>query len=159
MSRIGKTLMCIVAGLFIGVMAQAGDQATEKKLNKSDLPPAVQVTADRESAGGKVTGYSQGTDDGQIVYQVEMTTNGVPREVLIGSDGTVLAVQSEVQWDQLPADVQNGLKEQAGSNKLGKVSSVTKNGNVVGYETFVTRDGKREEIHVGPDGKLMTSSR
>ena len=154
MTRIVKTLTCIVAGLLIGLAAQAGEK--EKKIQKSDLPAAVQATADRESAGGKVTAYSQGTLNGVVIYEVEMVTDGVPREVMIGADGVVIAVEKEVPWDSLPADVQGGLKEQAGSNKLGKVNSVSKDGKVVGYQTSVTRNGNMEMIHVGADGKAMT---
>jgi hypothetical protein len=154
MTRIGRTFTCIVAGLLIGVVAQAGDK--EKKLKKSDLPAAVQTTADRESAGGKVTGYSKGMEDGQIVYEVNMVVDGLPKEILIGPDGVVVAVEKQVTWDQVPADVQSGLKQQAGGSKIGKVSSISKNGKVVGYETSVTRKGKKENIEVGTDGKAMT---
>jgi hypothetical protein len=115
----------------------------------------VATTADRESAGGKVTGYSQSTEDGQLVYEVNMVLDGVPEEILIGPDGIVVAVEKEVPWDQLPANVQSGIKQQAGANKVGRVSSISKNGKVVGYETSVTRNGKKESIEVGPEGKVM----
>src|ERR1700682_3040813 len=115
MTRIGRTLAYIAAGLLIGVVAGRGADKGEE-VKKSDLPPAVATTADRETAGGKVTGYSQSTEDGQLVYDVNMVLDGVPEEILIGPDGIVVAVEKDVPWDQLPANVQSGIKQQAGAN-------------------------------------------
>ncbi len=38
----------------------------EKKLKKSDLPAAVQKTADEQSKGSTVRGYGQETEDGKV---------------------------------------------------------------------------------------------
>ena len=156
MNRVGKTLAGIAAGVLIGMVAQAGEK--DKKVKKADLPVPVQATADRESAGARVTGYTQGTYGGRMIYEVEMVTDGVPREVLIGLDGTVVAVANEVAWDQVPADVQGALKLQSGDFKMNKVNSISQDGKVVGYESWVTRNGKMEQIHVGVDGKTLTLS-
>ena len=57
--------------------------------------------------------------------------------------------------DSLPAAVQSGLQAKTGSDKLGKVESITKHDKLVAYEAKVMTNGKRSEIQVGPDGKPL----
>ena len=66
---------------FIGVVALAlwfatGASAQEKKIKKSDMPAAVQKTADEQSKGATVKGYSTEVEDGKTIYEVELTVNG-----------------------------------------------------------------------------------
>jgi uncharacterized membrane protein YkoI len=154
MSRAARVIVGIVAGILIGVVAQAGEK--EKKIKQSDLPPAVQKTAAQESAGGTVTGYTQNTENGAIVYEMNLLVDGKPKEIVIGPDGIVLAVEQEVAWDQLPANVQSGLKQQAGAGKIGKVTSTTKQGKVTSYEANVTTNGKKSEVEVDAEGKALS---
>ena len=142
-----------VAALFVTALASqatAQEQEKEKKLKHSDLPAAVQRTADQQSAGATVKGYSTEKDNGQDVYEVEMTVHGHGRDVTIGADGTVLETEEEVALDSLPAAVRTGLKQLAGSGTIRKVESLTKRGKLVAYEAHV-----RSEIQVGPDGKPL----
>jgi hypothetical protein len=51
--------------------------------------------------------------------------------------------------------VQSGLRAQAGSGKIAKVESITKNDKLVAYEAQVIGNGKRSEIQVGPNGQQL----
>ena len=145
-----------VAALFLtAVVSQVPAQEKERKLKRSDLPNAVQRTADAQSAGATVKGYSTEEDNGQVVYEVELTVRGRGRDVTIGADGTVLEVEEEVAFDSLPAAVRTGLKQLAGSGTIGKVESLTKRGTLVAYEAHVKTGDRRSEIQVGPDGKQL----
>jgi len=130
-------------------------QEHEKKLKRSDLPAAVQKTADQESQGATIRGYSSETENGQLVYEVEMTSHGHGRDVLIAADGSVLEIEAEVALDSLPAPVRDGLKQLAGPGTITKVESLTKHGALVAYEAQVRTGTKRSEIQVGPDGKPL----
>ena len=127
----------------------------ERSLKRSDLPPAVQQTADEQSKGATVRGYSTETDNGQVIYEVSMTIHGRNRDVTIAADGTVLEIEQEVALDSLPAAVQEGLKQQAGSATIGVVEALTKHGALVAYEAHLRTGTKRSEIQVGPDGKRL----
>ena len=129
--------------------------AQEKKLKRSDLPAAVQRSADEQSAGARVRGYSTEKENGQDVYEVEMTVHGHGRDVTIAADGTVLEIEEQVALDSLPAAVQAGLRQLAGSGRITKVESLTKRGTLVAYEAQVRTGTKRSEIQVGPDGKKL----
>ena len=150
-----RRILSIALLLVTALASKATTQEKEKKLQRSDLPAAVQRAADEQSAGATVKGYSTEEDNGQVVYEVEMTMHGHARDVTIGADGTVLEVEQEVALDSLPAAVRTGLKQLAGSGTLGKIESVTKKGTLVAYEAHVKKGNKRSEIQVGPDGKKL----
>ena len=130
-------------------------EAQERRVKRSDLPPAVQKTADEQSAGAKVRGYSTEVENGQVEYEVAMTVRGHGRDVTIAPDGSVLEVEEEVALDSLPEAVRTGLRQLAGSGKITKVESLTKHGALVAYEAQVRTGAKRSEVQVGADGKPL----
>ena len=145
---------------FIGVVALAlwfatGASAQEKKIKKSDMPAAVQKTADEQSKGATVKGYSTEVEDGKTIYEVELTVNGHSKDVSMSPEGAVVEVEEEVALDSLPAEVRDGLKKKAGAGKIAKVESLTKQGKLVAYEAHVNTNGKKSEVQVGPDGKAL----
>ncbi|SRR5712691_4309330 len=139
--------------LTCGFASQASTQ--ERRLKRTDLPAAVQKTADQESQGATVRGYSRETEGGQIEYEVAMTVRGHNRDVTIAADGSVLEIEEVVALDSLPASVQAGLRQLAGSGKITKVESLTKHGALVAYEAQVRTGTKRSEVQVAPDGKPL----
>ena len=142
-----------IAALFLtcAIASQAATQ--ERKLKRSDLPAAVQKTADQESHGARVRGYSSEMDEGQRVYEVALTLHGHNRDVTIAADGSVVEIEEQVALDSLPAPVKAGLLQLAGSGKITRVESLTKGGAIVAYEAQVRAGTKRSEVQVGPDGK------
>jgi hypothetical protein len=148
MNQTARILSGIALGLVIGVVAQA----EEKKIKQSDLPAAVRKTAAQQSAGATVTGYSQDNADGGMVYEMELLVDGHAKAIMISPDGVVVAMEEEIPWDSLPANVKTDLTAAAGKGKIGKVESMTKNGKVVGYEADVDTNGKKSEISVKPRG-------
>ena len=139
-------LSCLLAG---------GAPAAEKQLTKSDLPPAVQKSADEQSKGAVIRGYSSEVDGGALQYEVATVVAGHSREVIIAPDGRVLEIEEEVAWSALPAAVRQGLEKKAGGSKVTKVESLTKQGKLVAYEAQVDAGGKRSEVQVGPDGNAL----
>ncbi|HLZ44978.1 MAG TPA: PepSY domain-containing protein [Gemmatimonadales bacterium] len=140
-------------GLVTILASQASTQ--ERKLKHSQLPAAVQRTADEQGKGATVRGYTTERDGGQTVYEVEMTVHGRSRDVTVDSTGTVLEVEEQVVLDSLPEAVRTGLRLAAGSGQITKVESLTKLGRLVAYEAQVRHGAKRSEVQVGPDGKPL----
>jgi uncharacterized membrane protein YkoI len=127
----------------------------EKKLKKSDLPAAVQKTADEQSKGATVRGYGQETEDGKVAYEVQLMVNGHSKDITMDPQGNVMEIEEEVDMKSLPAEVREGLQKQAGKATVGKVESLTKHGSLVAYEAQVREGKKHSEIQVGPDGKAL----
>jgi uncharacterized membrane protein YkoI len=146
---VGMTLML---GLFFAVSQSL---AKEKQLKKSELPPAVQATADEQSKGATVVGYASEVEDGKLQYEVETTVNGRTRDVTIAPNGAVLEVEEQVDLNELPAAVREGLKKKADTGTITKVESLTKHGALVAYEAQVKKGNKKFEVQVGPAGNPL----
>jgi len=129
--------------------------AQEVRIQKSDLPAVVQKTADEQSKGATVRGYTMETEGGQLEYEVEMTVNGHSKDVSIDAKGNILEIEEEIALDKLPVAVREGLQKKAGAGAIKKVESITKHGTVVAYEAKVITNGKKSEVQVGPGGKPL----
>ncbi len=145
-------LVALVAG---GLLLAGTASAQEKKIKRSDLPPAVEKTMAGQSAGATVRGFSTEKEKGQTLYEVEMTVNGHSKDVLIAVDGSIVEIEEQVALDSLSPEVKAGLQAKAGKGKLVKVESLTKKGKLVAYEAQVDTNGKKSEVQVGPDGKPL----
>lgn len=144
-----------VVGSIILCAASTSAAAQEKRLRRSDLPPAVQKAADEQSRGATVRGYSSETENGQLEYEVAMTVNGRSRDVSFAADGSILEIEQEVPVDSLPAAVHSALVRKAGAGRIMRVESLTKHGTLVAYEAQVRTGTKRSEVQVGPDGQAL----
>ena len=129
--------------------------AQEKKIQRSDLPPAVEKTVAAQSQGATIKGFSTEKENGQTYYEAEMTVSGHSKDVLIDPTGAIVEVEEQVALDSLPAAVKDGLQAKAGKGKIQKVESITKHDKLVAYEAQVNTGGKKSEIQVGPEGKPL----
>mgnify|MGYP001547675701 CR=1 FL=1 len=121
-----------VTGIALTVLSIAVlGQAAEKRIPKSSLPPVVAKTAGEQSRGATVQGYTQDMENGQMEYEVELTVNGLSKDVSIGADGRVLEVEEQVEIGALSAGVQAALKQKAGSGDITKSESISKHGPIV----------------------------
>lgn len=145
-------LAVIAAG---GLLLAGTASAQEKRIKRSELPPAVEKTVTAQSEGATIRGFSEEKEKGQTFYEAEMTVNGHSKDVLIAADGTIVEIEEQVMFDSLPAAVKAGLQAKAGAGKILKVESLTKKGKLVAYEAKVETNGKKSEVQVGPDGKPL----
>ncbi len=127
----------------------------EQKSKRSDLPPAVQQTVKEQSQGATIVGFTREREGGKDYFEAEMKVNGHSRDVLMDASGKIVEVEEEVALESLPAVVKNALQTQAGSGKISKVESITKDDHLVAYEAEVLANGKRREIQAGPDGQTL----
>src|SRR5216683_2292623 len=123
-------LIALAAG---GSLLAGTASAQEKKIKRSDLPPAVEKTVAAQSTGATIRGFSTEKENGQTLYEVEM----------------------QVALDSLSPEVIAGLQAKAGKGKILKVESLTKKDKLVAYEAQVETNGKKSEVQVGPEGKPL----
>jgi hypothetical protein len=136
--------------LFAGTAA-----AQEKKIKRSDLPPAVEKTVVEQSARATIRGFSTEKEKGQTLYEVEMTVNGHSKDISMTADGSIVEIEEQVSLDSLSPEVKAGLQAKARKGKILKVESLTKKDKLVAYEAQVETNGKKSEVQVGPDGKPL----
>ena len=147
----------LIAGIAFGLVIAAGVYAKEKKIKQSEMPPAVQQTAEQQSAGegNAVTGYTVNKAEGGTLYTMDLVADGLARKTVIAADGTLVSVQQEMAWDKVPADVQTDFTNVSGKGKLGPVSSITKDGKIVTYEAKLEKDGRMNHVQVKPHATAL----
>jgi hypothetical protein len=142
--------------LLIANLALAGSTVgQERKINRSELPAAVEKTVVEQTKGATIRGFSQEKENGQTTYEAEMLVNGHTKDVQMDTNGAVMEVEEQVELQEVPAAVKAGLQAKAGKGKITKVESITKKNKLVAYEAQVVTDGKKSEVQVGPDGKPL----
>ncbi len=145
-------LIALAAG---GSLLAGTASAQEKKIKRSDLPPAVEKTVAAQSTGATIRGFSTEKENGQTLYEVEMTVNGHSKDISIAADGFIVEIEEQVALDSLSPEVIAGLQAKAGKGKILKVESLTKKDKLVAYEAQVETNGKKSEVQVGPEGKPL----
>jgi hypothetical protein len=145
----------VVALVASGLLLAGTASAQEKKIKRSDLPPAVEKTVAVQSAGATIRGFSTEKEKGQILYEVEMTVNGHSKDISMAADGSIVEIEEQVALDSLSSEIKAGLQAKAGKGKILKVESLTKKDKLVAYEAQVETNGKKSEVQVGPDGKPL----
>ena len=145
--------LTVFAALSVTTIVFAQEQ--EKKIQRADLPPAVEKTVAAQSRGAMIKGFSQEKEKGRTFYEAEMTVNGHSKDILIDPTGAVVEIEEQVAVDSLPVAVKDGLQAKAGRGKIVKVEALTKRDKLVAYEAKVQINGKKSEIQIGPDGKPL----
>jgi len=149
--RINLFLAIAASGLLLAGIASA----QEKKIKRSELPPPVEKTVAAQSVGATIKGFSTEKENGQTLYEVEMTVNGRSKDISMTADGSIVEIEEQVALDSLSSVVKAGLQAKAGKGTILRVEALTKKGKLVAYEAQVETNGKKSEVQVGPDGKPL----
>lgn len=150
----------LLPALLVAVVATwTTAQGQERKIKRSELPPAVEKTVAAESAGATIKGFATEIEGGKKMYEVELQVDGRGKDILIDGQGNVVEVEEEVALDSLPAEVKEGLTKAAGRGTISRVESLTKRGELVAYEAVVKTGARRREVQVGPNGEKLAHPR
>jgi uncharacterized membrane protein YkoI len=123
----------------------------EKKLKMEDLPASVKTTVTEQIKGATLVGITKETEKGKTVYEVETTSGGKSRDLMIDSSGAVVSVEQEVEMATVPGAAKDAIQKKAAGAEIKKVESVTEHGTV-SYEATFAKKGKTSEYAVNADG-------
>lgn len=92
-------LIALVLG--VACIAPAADQGSspgiagdERRIGLAELPEPAREAIQREAAGATIGDITRVIQDGGVVYQVTLPTDGLDRRVEVAADGTVLRTQA-----------------------------------------------------------------
>ena len=136
------------------------DEPKADKIPFDKCPKAVQDAVNGRFPGAKVTSVEKETEDGKVVYDIELTHNGRKYEMDIVEDGTILEIEKEVPLKDVPEAVTKAVDAKYPKATIKEVMEVNK---VKGktetpdhYEiTIETADKKTIEVIVSLDGKSV----
>ena len=153
---IGCVGMSAVAGLvMLAATALAGEKVPLDK-----VPKAVQDAVKARFPKAEITSIEKETNEGKVVYDIELKSEGRKYEMDIQEDGTVLEIEKEVAAKDVPEAVSKAIEAKYPKSKVKEVMEVNK---VKGKEekpdhyevTLETADGKKLEVIVSLDGKSV----
>jgi uncharacterized membrane protein YkoI len=146
-----------VAGLVV-LAATAG--ADDKKIPLDKVPEKVMAAIKDRFPGADVNSVEKETEDGKVVYDVELKHKGRKYEMDIQEDGTVIEIEKEVAAKDVPEAVTKAIEAKFPKATVEEVMEVNK---VKGKEetpthyevTIVTAEKKKMEVTVSLDGKTV----
>jgi uncharacterized membrane protein YkoI len=120
-----------------------------------EAPPAVQTAIKSHTGVSKVNSIDKVFDEGEITYDVELgLAGGSTRSFSVNADGNILSM--EIALTDVPQNVQDTIKTQAGDAKITSVEKTADDGEI-GYDVVMTtKDGSERDLSVGEDGKLVS---
>ena len=135
-------------------------KGNEEKVKLKSVPKAVQNTIQKETQGAHIIGISKEVDEGRTFYEVETKMKGFGKDMLIDDTGKLTEIEEEIALASLPANVQAEVKNSIGKAKLLKLEALYNSAKVrTAYEAQVDRAGKKAEISMGLDGKILPPAR
>ena len=150
-----RRISAIALTVVLSCALQSLAEEQEKKIERSSLPPAVEKIVAAQSQTATIRGFAEEIENGQKLYEVKLMVDGHKKNILMDANGTIVEVEEQIAMESLPSAVRDGLQAKAGSGKVIKVESITKNNRLVAYEAKVMTDGKKSEVQVGPEGRPL----
>jgi len=175
------TGVVVFAGLALCLGALASRQVTEKEtlVSIDRVPLAVRATL--LGQGGAIGEIEMQTENGQTVYEADVTINGQPFEVKVAADGSLISKESddedneedgddeeedadeeEENGEQLSIDqvldpaVKDTILREAQGGTIKEIERGSENGQII-YEADVVISGQEVELKIAPDsGKLIS---
>jgi hypothetical protein len=130
--------------------------AAEHSVPCSTLPDTVQQRSKSLlESGTTVHGCVKDVSAGKTTYEIELLTPQGSKDVTFSATGDVLEVEQQVDPATLPPPVAAAFAKAATGGKLGKVESLTRQGQLVAYESTVAKAGRHRELAFRPDGTPM----
>ncbi len=117
------------------------------------LPPAVRQAILAAKGDGRVEDVNRTTEDGEVVYEVDIVRNNIERSFVVAADGRL--VSRQVFLNELPPALQEAIRKQAGGAKLGDITWVSDFGDPF-YSVETERAGMQRGFSLGPDGHLLS---
>jgi uncharacterized membrane protein YkoI len=153
----------IVAGLFASFLLLLTSGCNHhkeegEKIEMSKVPANVMSAVNTRFPGASIDSVEKETEDGNVVYDIELKQQGRKYEMDIKEDGTVMEIEKEIK--DPPAAITKAIQAKYPGAKIKEVMEKDK---VKGrqetpseYEvTLTAADGKDKEVDVALDGSSV----
>ena len=90
------------------------------------------------------------------MYEVDVKADGRKKGFIFASDGELLTIQEQVEWQDLPPGVHDSLLRAARESEIEEVYSISQHGEITGYGARIDGEGVgSRDFHyeVGPHGE------
>jgi uncharacterized membrane protein YkoI len=154
-----RTIGMLGVSALMGLVVLAAVEAAGEKVAEKDIPKKVMDAVKARFPGAKITSAEKEKSGGDVIYDIELTHKGRKYEMDINEDGTVVEVEKEVLFQELPKRVAKALRAKFPKATIKVVMEVNKvKGNKEvpdHYEVTIETGGKTREVIVSLDGKSI----
>jgi uncharacterized membrane protein YkoI len=129
----------------------------ENMLTEHELPLAVLESFNEAFPhAADIAFEEESNEEGETVYAIEFTNQGVETEASYSADGALLKVEEEVQPGELPQAVTEAIMRAYPDAILLEAEKImAADGSVSGYEVEIEDDDVELEIHLDPNGLIL----
>jgi uncharacterized membrane protein YkoI len=152
--RIPLHALILGVSILASTPAFASGAASANAALLQPLPGPVRRTVLAEVSTGIIDAVSRTNDDiGQVIYDVDFTLVGKPRNITVAVDGRLL--DTLVYLDEIPVPAQNAIQTLAKGAKLGDIIKNIAANDTTTYEVEITRDGTTGSYTLDDHGVLL----
>lgn len=151
---IGAAALAVFAGLTINGCAT---DEKEDAVSLDKVPAAVKTTLATYASDADVKNVELGNDDGTKVYEFDIQQGTRKFEVAITPDGKFNGTEEDMELSAMPDAAQTALKNAAAGGTISGGEKAVDANNKVTYEADITKDGKKSEVAVDADGKVVST--
>jgi uncharacterized membrane protein YkoI len=152
---IHRSAAAIAIALLVFTAAIADDA---KKVPLDKIPKAIKDAINARFPDAEITSVEKETEDGKVVFDVELKHKGRKYEMDIQEDGTVIEIEKEVPVKDAPEAITKAVLAKYPKATIQEVMEMYKvkgkEETLTSYEvTIETADKKKMELVVSLDGK------
>jgi hypothetical protein len=150
----------VVIGLIVFVPPGSADDKKPEKLALDKIPKKVMDAIKNRFPNAEITSAEKETENGKVVYDIELKHKGRKYEMDIEEDGTIIEIEKEIKLKDLPETIAKAIKAKYPDAQIEEIMEVNK---VKGkeekpdhYEVVLeTKTKKKMGITVSLDGKTI----
>jgi len=152
----------IVIGCCVALVAIVCAVAYGEKGEKKDSIPAAIEAAIKALIPSAVLGEGGKEQEPVNVYEVKIKDGSKEADVTVSEDGTAINAEYTETMDAMPPAVADAIKAQKAEIKevvrvveYAQIKVVKLDAPVTSYEAEVVKDGKKMEMTIAADGKIL----
>lgn len=151
-----KTQILITTVMAAFLIAVGQVNASEKEVNKDQVPTAVVEAFEKSYPNAKEVEFEKKTIEGKAAYEVEYKENGKEYEILYDSDGMILQKEETIDVTALPEPIVQAISKAYPKASIEEAEMMTESdGTVIGYEVEIKTEGKKLELELDAHGKIL----
>ena len=156
--RVWLGASALVAGMAVLTTTARADEA--KKVSPKDIPVKIMDTVKARLPGAEVASAEKETENGNVVFDLELKDGGRKYEMDIKEDGTLIEIEKQIRDKDVPAAVTRAVKAKYPDANIKEVMEVNtvkgKQETPDHYEVVIAAaGGKDKEVVVSLDGKSV----
>ncbi len=145
-------IMLSVAGCAAAGQAKKPAE-TERKVTAAEVPKPALAAIKKRSRKAEITEFAEEIEHGHTFYEGSWKNKrtGKNIDMLVTKAGAVVEIEEELGIKAVPKAVFNAARQAAGKN----VKLAFEKKTMILYEVKFTKDGKRYELLLTPDGRTI----